>query len=72
MGGALEPADLLKEYTQLNLPMPPHNVLQNEFEKQVFMAANFFRHDPKRYTDVIKAMHDKYKKMKHPAYTASK
>jgi len=48
---------LLEQYQQAGLRQPWSNEYENEFEKQVYMATNLFRYDPKRYLPLIRKMY---------------
>lgn len=42
-------------YSKLDLLQPQYSDYENDFEKQLFMAINLIRHDPKNYgTEAVK------------------
>ena len=45
---------LLEHYSQANLPQPWAGDYENDFEKQIYMAINLCRHDPKRFIPFVR------------------
>ena len=51
---------LLEQYNAANLPQPWSGEYQNDFEKQIFMAINLCRHDPKRFAFQVKKLYKEH------------
>ena len=53
MGQEASKIDLFADSAAAGLGQPWSHQYENEFEKQVFMAINLFRHDPKKWTSAV-------------------
>ena len=48
---------LLEQYHQTGLPQPWAGDYENDFEKQIYMAVNLVRHDPKRFIPAVREVY---------------
>ena len=48
---------LLEQYSSAGLTQPWSGEYENEFEKQIFMAINLCRHDPKRFGPHVRSVY---------------
>ena len=47
----------MEQYVAAGMPLPDSSEYENDFEKQIFMAINVFRHEPKRLVPMIKKVY---------------
>jgi len=56
--------DLYKDFTEAGLMLPSEQDYKNEFEKEVFMAINLFRHEPVRWIALIQQVYKEASELK--------
>ena len=55
---------LMEQYQQAGLTHPWSTNYENDFEKQIFMAINLCRHDPKRFVPYVRMAYKNYPPLK--------
>ena len=51
---------LLEQYSKAGLPQPWSGEFENDFEKQIFMAINLCRHDPKSFVPYVRQVYKEH------------
>ena len=57
---AVPEGTLLEQYSKANLPQPWSGQYENDFEKQIYMAINLCRHDPKSFVPYVRQVYKEH------------